>query len=255
MTVVSKSPQIKICDSSDAAASAVASIFAAAIGQQSQSTDRDLVLGLATGGTPIRVYRKLVEMHDNDRLDFSAVTTFNLDEYVGLPGDHPQSYRYFMQQQLFDHINVDLHRTHVPDGTAADLATAACDYEGRIRQAGGIDLQLLGIGSNGHIAFNEPGSAADSRTRVVDLTSETIEANARFFDSPDQVPRKAITMGIGTILEARQIVLMATGSKKADAVYRALHGPVTTENPASLLRQHSQVVFVLDREAAARLPS
>src|SRR6056297_1357208 len=227
MTVVSKSPQIKICDSSDAAASAVASIFAAAIGQQSQSTDRDLVLGLATGGTPIRVYRKLVEMHDNDRLDFSAVTTFNLDEYVGLPGDHPQSYRYFMQQQLFDHINVDLHRTHVPDGTAADPATAACDYEGRIRQAGGIDLQLLGIGSNGHIAFNEPGSSLASRTRLKSLAAETIRDNARFFGSESDVPRLAITMGVGTIMEAKQCLLLATGENKATAIRDAIEGPVT----------------------------
>ena len=172
------------------------------------------VLGLATGSTPIGVYRLLVNRHRAGHLDFSDVTTFNLDEYIGLGPEHDQSYRYFMQQQLFDHVNVVRERTHVPNGLASNIPEHVQDYEERIRQAGGIDLQLLGIGNNGHIAFNEPGSAIDSRTRQVDLTEDTIEANSRFFNSAAEVPRHAITMGIGTILESRRIILMATGKAK-----------------------------------------
>lgn len=212
-----------------------------------------IVLGLATGGTPVGVYRELVRMHKEDGLDFSKVTTFNLDEYIGLGGNHPQSFRHFMQQQLFDHVNLQPSRTHVPDGLASDVAVHAAQYEQQIKDAGGIDLQLLGIGGNGHIAFNEPGSTVDCRTREIELTPATIEANARFFDSPNEVPRRAITMGIGTILEAKTIVLMAIGSSKATAVTRAIEGEADASHPASLLQAHTDVTFALDEAAAAKL--
>ncbi len=211
------------------------------------------VLGLATGGTPIETYRELIRMHHQEGLDFSGVTTFNLDEYVGLSPTHPQSYRHFMQQHLLDHVNVDPTRTHVPDGLASDLQKLARIYEQQIADAGGIDLQLLGIGHNGHIAFNEPGAAPESRTRVVPLADQTIDKNSRFFDSIDEVPRTAVTMGIGTILEAKQIVMLATGQAKAEAVRRAIEGAADPSHPASLLQMHPHVTFVLDASAASRL--
>ncbi|MAI34215.1 MAG: glucosamine-6-phosphate deaminase [Planctomycetaceae bacterium TMED240] len=211
------------------------------------------VLGLATGGTPVGVYRLMVERFQAGEMNFSKVTTFNLDEYVGLGPEHDQSYRYFMQQQLFDHVNVVQEQTHVPDGIAANIESHVADYEEQVLNAGGIDLQLLGIGNNGHIAFNEPGSPIDSRTRLVDLTENTIEANSRFFQSAAEVPRHAITMGIGTILEARQIVLMATGKSKAKVIQSAIEGPADSANPASLLQGHARLTFVLDPESASEL--
>lgn len=211
------------------------------------------VLGLATGGTPIETYRRLIQMHRDEGLDFSQVTTFNLDEYIGLGPDHPQSYRAFMRENLFDHINIDPARTYVPNGLTSDPDGVGVRYEAMISDAGGIDFQLLGIGHNGHIAFNEPGAAADSRTRVVGLAELTVEKNARFFDSADDVPRTAITMGIGTILEARRIVLMANGEGKAEAICQAIEGEATEEHPASLLQRHEDVTFVIDEAAASRL--
>jgi glucosamine-6-phosphate deaminase len=242
------SPHLIVCADDNAASRQVAEILARAI-----RAKPSIVLGLATGATPVDAYHELVHLHRQQGLDFSQLTSFNLDEYVGLPPDHPQSFRCFMQQHLFDHVNIQPARTHLPDGMAADLDCHTRDYEARIRAAGGIDLQLLGIGSNGHIAFNEPGSAADSRTRLVQLTEETIQANARFFASADQVPRLAITMGIGTILEARRIVLMATGPGKAEPVRRALEGPCDASHPASLLQRHRDLTVVLDEAAAALL--
>jgi glucosamine-6-phosphate deaminase len=203
------------------------------------------VLGLATGGTPVECYRELVRMHREEGLDFSRVTTFNLDEYVTLDGSHPQSFRYFMQQHLFEHINIAPQATHVPNGIADDMALETIRYEQLIAKFGGIDLQLLGIGGNGHIAFNEPGTPRDSRTRTVSLTSATIKANSRFFDSERDVPRTAITMGIGTILEAKKIVLLATGEGKREAVVRAVKGPVSDDCPASFLQEHTDVTFVV----------
>ncbi|MDA7864832.1 glucosamine-6-phosphate deaminase [bacterium] len=211
------------------------------------------VLGLATGGTPVGVYRLLVERFQASELDFSDLTTFNLDEYVGVGPEHDQSYRYFMQQQLFDHVNVIPERTFVPNGLATDIEIHVDEYEEQIQQAGGIDLQLLGIGNNGHIAFNEPGSSIDSRTRQVDLTENTIEANSRFFKSAAEVPRHAITMGIGTILESRRIVLMATGESKAEVVQAAIEGSADPTNPASLLQGHAGLTFVLDPASAHKL--
>lgn len=210
----------------------------------------DSILGLATGGTPVDTYRELIDLHGRGEVDFSRVTTFNLDEYIGLDGQHPQSFRAFMDAQLFDHINVDRSRTFVPDGCATDVVEHCARYEEKIQSAGGIDLQLLGLGHNGHIAFNEPGSPVYSRTRQVDLTAETIEKNARFFESINDVPRHAITMGIETILRSHEIVLLALGDGKSDAVARMLEGPVSESHPASLLRNHNQVTVVLDEGAA-----
>jgi glucosamine-6-phosphate deaminase len=210
------------------------------------------VLGLATGSTPLAAYRELIRLHREEQLDFSQVTTFNLDEYVGLGPTHPQSYRHFMQQNLFDHINVDSNRTNVPDGRALDFESHCRQYEQRIRDAGGIDLQVLGVGSDGHIAFNEPGSSLGSRTRLKTLTSETIRDNARFFGGEDKVPRLAVTMGVGTILESRRCVLLAFGPHKAAAVRDSVEGPVTAQVTASALQLHREVIGIFD-EAAARL--
>lgn len=208
------------------------------------------VLGLATGSSPLGVYAKLVEMYRKGIVSFSKATSFNLDEYVGLPVEHPQSYRSFMNEHLFNHIDIDLARTYVPDGNAADLAAACLAYDQRLDNYGPVDLQILGIGSNGHIGFNEPDASLTSGTHVVDLLEETLEANARFFNSLEDVPRQAVTMGIGGILKARQIVLLVRGEEKAEAVKNALEGPITTQCPASLLQSHPNVVVLLDEGAA-----
>ncbi len=241
-------PTIVVASDADDAARCTADLI-----HETVRKNHAAVLGLATGGTPVGVYRLLVERFLAGELDFSDVTTFNLDEYVGLGPEHDQSYRYFMQRQLFDHVNVVPERTHVPDGLATDIESHVVEYEELIRQAGGIDLQLLGIGHNGHIAFNEPASTVDSRTRQVELTENTIEANARFFSSADEVPRHAITMGIGTILESRRLVLMATGESKAAVVQAAIEGPADPVNPASLLQGHAGLTFVLDPASASGL--
>jgi glucosamine-6-phosphate deaminase len=212
----------------------------------------DSVLGLATGSTLLGTYRKLVEMA-KDGLDFSQVTTFNLDEYVGLAGDHPQSYRYYMEQNLFSGVNIPREKTFIPNGTAADLAAECAAYEEKIKGAGGIDLQLLGIGSNAHIGFNEPGSEFGSTTRLVDLAESTIEDNSRFFASREEVPTQAISMGIKSIMQAKQIVLMANGENKADAIWATVLGPVTSDVPASVLQLHPFVTLVLDEAAASKL--
>ena len=211
------------------------------------------VLGLATGSTPVAAYRLLIEEHRMGNLDFAGVTSFNLDEYVGLGASHPQSYRTFMQEKLFDHVNISPERTHVPDGAAVDLLLECTHYEQAIRQAGGIDLQLLGIGRDGHIAFNEPGSSLASRTRLMMLARQTILDNARFFGTEDLVPKAALTMGIGTILDSRQILVLATGEGKAEAVRAMIEGPISSMVPASALQWHPDVVVVLDAAAAHRL--
>lgn len=213
----------------------------------------DCVLGLATGGTPLGLYRELIRLHRDEGLDFSAVTTFNLDEYVGLAPNDEHSYRHFMQANLFDHMNVEPRNTHVPDGRALDFPTYCARYEAMIREAGGIDLQVLGIGGDGHIAFNEPGSSLGSRTRLKTLTSETIRDNARYFGGADQVPRLAVTMGVGTILEARRCLLLAIGSSKAEAIRATVEGPVTAQVTASALQLHPDVIAVLDEAAAGLL--
>jgi len=211
------------------------------------------VLGLATGSTPIGVYSHLAELHQKEHLDFAQVTTFNLDEYVGLPEGHPQSYREFMRQHLFSRVNIPAHRIHFPDGLAADIPAHCAGYETAIRQAGGIDLQLLGIGSDGHIGFNEPSSSLASRTRIKTLTPRTVKDNARFFGSVEQVPRHVITMGVGTIMDARACLLLAIGESKAEAVAGMAEGPITADLPASALQMHPVCKLVVDEAAATRL--
>lgn len=212
-----------------------------------------LVLGLATGSTPLGTYKSLIELHQKQQVSFKQVRTFNLDEYLGLGPDHPSSYHYYMYNNLFNQIDINPDNVRIPKGLSEDLDTECADYEKEIKGVGGIDLQILGIGVNGHIGFNEPQTPFGSRTRVVDLAQETIEANARFFDNRADVPRQAISMGIRSIMHARRIVLLANGASKAWAIERSLQGPVTEDVPASVLQLHPDVTVVLDREAAASL--
>ena len=207
----------------------------------------DAVLGLATGSTPVGMYKQLVEWYKKGDLDFAKVTSVNLDEYKGLSGDNDQSYRYFMNTNLFDHVNIDKTKTYVPNGLEEDSEKACTDYNAIIRSVGGVDMQLLGIGGNGHIGFNEPGEA-----HCVNLTESTIKANARFFASMDEVPKQAYTMGIKSIMSAKKILLIATGEAKADALYKSLYGPITPNVPASILQLHPDVTVVAD-EAALKL--
>lgn len=202
------------------------------------------VLGLATGSSPVGVYRELVERYRAKELDFSDVTSVNLDEYVGLSPDHPQSYRRFMQEHLFDHVNIDPARTFVPDGLAKDYDAECAGYDRRIVRLGGIDLQLLGIGVDGHIGFNEPGDCFVPATHVADLDESTVRANARFFASEQDVPRQAISMGIRPIMQARKILLIANGAAKKEVLLRAFDGPVTPSLPASILQLHPDVTVV-----------
>ena len=213
----------------------------------------DLVLGLATGSTPLELYRELARMHKEEGLDFSQVRSFNLDEYVGLAPDHQQSYRYFMNENLFDHINIKKENTRVPDGMAKDLEAECLQYEEEIRKAGGIDVQVLGIGSDGHIAFNEPGSSLGSRTRIKTLTKQTIEDNSRFFEKEENVPKFALTMGIGSIMDTGKALLFANGEKKADVIAAAIEGPITADVTASILQMHPRVTYLLDEAAASKL--
>lgn len=213
----------------------------------------NLVLGLATGSTPVGLYKELIRMHKEEGLDFSKVVTFNLDEYIGLPPHHDQSYRYFMDVNLFNHINIDSRYIHVPNGMADDIEAHCEWYEEQIKKFGGVDLQILGIGANGHIAFNEPGSSLGSRTRIKTLTQQTIKDNARFFKSIEEVPKYAITMGIGTIMEAKEIILLASGKNKADAIKAAVEGPITAMCPASIIQMHRKAIVIVDKEAASKL--
>ena len=211
------------------------------------------VLGLATGSTPIGTYDQLVEWYNKGDLDFSEVTTVNLDEYKGLPRTNDQSYYYFMHQHLFDRVNIDPERTNVPNGMEPDAEKECGRYEELIRSLGGVDLQLLGLGHNGHIGFNEPGEAFEKETHCVDLTESTIEANKRFCASSDDVPKQAYTMGIKTIMQAKKILIVVNGENKADIVERAFFGPVTPEVPASILQLHNDVTLVGDEEALAKI--
>jgi glucosamine-6-phosphate deaminase len=212
-----------------------------------------LVLGLATGKTMEQVYRRLVTLHKEQRLDFSLCSTFNLDEYVGLMPADPNSYRHYMDHHLFRHVNMDLRNTHLPNGMADDLDAECTSYEKLIQRFGGIDLQLLGIGKAGHIGFNEPLSALRSRTRVKALTPTTLKQNATFFGGEDKMPRRAITMGVGTILESRRCILLATGESKADVVARAVEGPITSMISATALQLHARCTVVVDEAAASAL--
>lgn len=213
----------------------------------------NLVLGLATGSTPLGLYKELVRMHKSEGLSFAKVTTFNLDEYIGLPRTHDQSYFYFMWENFLKHVDVDPRFIHVPDGMAPDI-DAHCEwYESEIVRYGGIDVQILGIGANGHIAFNEPGSSLGSRTRIKTLTDQTVTDNARFFKSMDEVPKTAITMGIGTIMEAKEIILMANEQSKANAIKAAIEGPITAMVPASIIQMHRKAYVIIDKDAASQL--
>lgn len=211
------------------------------------------VLGLATGETPLGMYRQLIKMYRKGEIDFSEVITFNLDEYYRLPPDNSRSYHYYMQENFFNHINIHPGNTHLPDGMAADIDEECSRYEEMIRQNGGIDLQILGVGSNGHIGFNEPAERLNVTTHLVSLTEETIRANSRFFNSPDDVPRKAVSVGIATILKARRIILLASGRNKARAIKKTVNGYVDTKVPASLLQTHPEVTLIIDQEAASLL--
>jgi len=207
------------------------------------------VLGLATGSTPVGMYKKLIEKNAAGEIDFSAVTTVNLDEYYPISPENDQSYRYFMNENLFDHVNIDKARTFVPDGRASDPVAACEAYEEIVASVGAADIQVLGIGQNGHIGFNEPDSALEVRTHVTGLTESTIKANARFFASEADVPTKALTMGIGTILGARKIIILANGAAKHEAVAKMLEGKLDTSCPASMLNLHADVVVVCDQAA------
>lgn len=209
----------------------------------------DCVLGLATGSTPVGAYRELIKKYENGELDFSQVSSVNLDEYKGLSGENDQSYRYFMNHNLFDHVNIDKTRTHVPNGLEPDADKACADYNTLIGSMGGIDLQLLGIGGNGHIGFNEPCEEFICDTHCVSLAQSTIEANARFFDSIDEVPKFAYTMGIRNIMSAKKVLLLASGKNKAQAVYDSCFGPVTPHVPASVLQLHPDTVIIADSNA------
>lgn len=213
----------------------------------------DCVLGLATGSTPIGTYDQLIRWFDKGDLDFSEVTSINLDEYKGLSPENDQSYRYFMNTHLFDHINIKKTKTFVPDGLEPDSVKACTDYNNIIKASGGIDLQLLGLGNNGHIGFNEPGTSFEKETHCVALTQSTIDANARFFDSLDDVPKEAYTMGIQTIMHAKKIVVVVNGAGKAGIVKEAFFGPITPDVPASVLQLHPDVVLVGDEEALSQI--
>lgn len=213
----------------------------------------DCTLGLATGGTPVGLYKKMVEANKAGKLDFSKVSSYNLDEYVGIDYNHPESYHKFMRRNLFDHVNIDLAKTHVPDGGAKDSKKAIDEYNEMLSKAT-IDMQLLGIGSDGHIGFDEPGTPFDSVTHIVDLEESTIKDNARFFDNDlNKVPRKAMTMGLKNIMDAKSVLLLASGANKIDAIYNTVRGDISTDCPASILQNHPNCTIIVDEAAAAKL--
>lgn len=211
------------------------------------------VLGLATGSTPVGMYKELIRMHKQGGLDFSQATSFNLDEYYGLPKTNKQSYDHFMRETFFDHINMSEEKRHIPNGLAKDIEKECHDYDQSISDIGGIDIQILGIGANGHIGFNEPNINFEARTHLVKLDEQTIKDNARFFKSEEEVPHKAISMGMKTIMQSKKIVLMASGANKAEAIQKTIEGKITSDLPASMLQIHKDVVFILDKEAASEL--
>lgn len=210
----------------------------------------NLVLGLATGSTPVGTYRQLIEMHQAGTVSFKQATAFNLDEYCGLDGSHEQSYAFFMEENLFQSIDIEKSRTFIPNGMASDIQAECARYDAMIEAHGGVDLQLLGIGGNGHIGFNEPDASLSAGTHEVVLDASTIMANSRFFKALDEVPKKALTMGMGSILKAKEILLLAAGANKAEAVQGLLSGKITTDNPASFLQLHPKVTVIIDRDLA-----
>lgn len=208
-------------------------------------------LGLATGGTPLKMYAELIKMYKNNEINFNQIKTFNLDEYCGLEAKNPNSYHYYMNDNFFNQINIKKENIHIPDGNPENFVKECRDYEKSIQNAGGIDLQILGIGSNAHIGFNEPADNLNAATEVVDLNEETIADNSRYFENKDEVPKKAISMGIGTILKADRIILLASGKNKAEAIKKAITGKISTQVPASLLKTHPKITFILDKDAAS----
>ena len=209
-----------------------------------------IVLGLATGSSPLFTYEAIVKYSLAENVSYKNVTTFNLDEYVGLEETDKQSYRYFMNENLFKHVNIDIQKTFVPNGLAEDLEKECSEYDKKIQELGGVDIQLLGVGNNGHIAFNEPDDELSVGTNVITLTQDTIEANARFFENIEDVPRKAVSMGLGGIMKAKKIVLIASGESKAEAIKGLFSGKISTDNPASMLQMHRDVIVIVDKEAA-----
>lgn len=242
--------EIHIAADAEAGAKVVADTFARTL---EETRDTGTVLGLATGSSPVPAYRELIRRHQEEGLSFAGARAFLLDEYVGLPAGHEQSYHRFIRENFTAHIDIDDSAVVSPDGAAADPDVEAASYDRRIQEAGGVDLQILGIGSNGHIAFNEPGSSLASRTRVVELTRSTIEDNARYFDSAADVPVRALSQGLGTILDARRIVLTASGEGKAEAVAQLAEGAISARWPATVLQMHPDVIVVVDEAAASQL--
>lgn len=227
---------------------AAAGIFTALV-----QTNPRAVLGLATGGTPVGIYKELINAYEQGKVSFKEVTTFNLDEYANLDANHEQSYAYYMREKLFAHVDIQQSNIHIPNGKAADLHAESKAYDAKLNEVGHIDLQLLGLGHNGHIGFNEPADHLQNGTHVVTLAEETIQANARFFNSTDEVPKEAITMGVGSILKAHTLMLVVKGADKAEIVHRALRGPITTQCPASLLQTHPRLLVLVDEEAGRLL--
>ena len=240
--------QIHVFENAAQVGQAAATLIAAQI-----LSKPDSVLGLATGSTPIPTYKELIRMCKEGVVDFSKVQSFNLDEYCGIPEDHEQSYRTFMNENLFNHVNIDVANTHVPNGNATDAEAESAAYDAAICAAGGIDVQILGIGRNGHIGFNEPGNTFIYGCHLVNLTQSTIEANRRFFESEADVPRQAISLGVGSIMNARKVLLLATGADKAQAIHDSVLGDLDPKTQASILRSHPDVIFLLDKAAASML--
>jgi glucosamine-6-phosphate deaminase len=230
-----------------------ASVLGAKIVAQQIRNKKNSVLGLATGSTPLELYKELIRMHRDEGLDFSQVTCFNLDEYVGLDPSHPSSYHYFMWENLFKHINIAKDSVYIPDGMTSNIPQHCKDYEQWISSKGGIDLQILGLGTDGHIGFNEPISSLSSRTRIKTLTGQTLQYNRKYFAPEENMPRHVITMGIGTILEAKKCLLLAFGEAKASAVAAMVEGPLAAAVPASVLQMHPSTIVLLDKEASSKL--
>lgn len=240
--------KIHIVDNYDQLSARAAAVVAGLV-----NLKRNPVLGLATGSTPEGMYKRLAQLYREGAVDFSEAITFNLDEYVGLDPGHPQSYHYYMHHHFFSHVNVPAQNIHIPSGTAKDLEAFGPAYDQKIAAAGGIDLQVLGIGGNGHIGFNEPGDCLNAQTHPVDLSKETIEDNSRFFKTKEEVPRRAVTMGMGSIFKAKSILLLASGKGKARAIKDTTCGHVTPRVPASFLQLHREVIVIVDKEAASLL--
>ncbi len=240
----------------DAVSTWAAKYIANRIKEFEPTEENPFVLGLPTGSTPLGVYAELIKMYQNGEISFKNVVTFNMDEYVGLETSHPQSYHYFMQENFFKHIDIKPENTHILDGTAADVMQECADFEDAIFEAGGIHLFLGGLGEDGHIAFNEPFSSLSSRTRIKTLTSDTIAVNSRFFDNDiSQVPTQALTVGIGTIMDAEEVIILASGPKKAKAIYQAIEGSISHKWPVTMLQSHPHAIFVCDDEAISQLES